>query len=424
MNRRLQLLSTIALGTIAIVALFAYLLWSGYREKMESAATTTRNYAAIIEARLDATFRRAEAHLQELAKGLPLEALDKQAVPRFAKALDAGLDARRLNFPELVGLRVFDTAGDLIYASESATTQRANAADRDYFREARDNPGANLVFSEVAISRITGRPALFVAKAVRDDKGAFRGLVSASVELEYFQKLFESLDIGKEGLITIFRSDTFTPVLRRPAIADGKNLPMRPSLPARQAVASGKKNGTFEVASPVDNVTRIYSIRILSGYPFYVGVGISTRDALAGWQTRSIAVSMAGLLLLGLLLAVLHRLWHLGLARDQLAAIVENSNYAILGRDLDGVIVSWNAGAEKMLGYSAAEAIGRTPDFCLPPGHPSRVRQNTERLLRGELVEHESERLTRDGRILNVFTSHSPIRDSTGNIIEIGRAHV
>ena len=196
MNRRLQLLSTIALGTIAIVALFAYLLWSGYREKMESAATTTRNYAAIIEARLDATFRRAEAHLQELAKGLPLEALDKQAVPRFAKALDAGLDARRLNFPELVGLRVFDTAGDLIYASESATTQRANAADRDYFREARDNPGANLVFSEVAISRITGRPALFVAKAVRDDKGAFRGLVSASVELEYFQKLFESLDIG------------------------------------------------------------------------------------------------------------------------------------------------------------------------------------------------------------------------------------
>lgn len=417
MKRSQQLLIAVTAGALAVVALFAYLIWSGYREAVEGAERTTRNYAAIVEAGLDATFRRASAHLRELAEGLPLEALDKHAMPRFAQMLDTGLDVRRLNFPELVGLRVFDAAGDLLYASESKTTPRVNIIDRDYFIAARDNPGADLVFSDVAVSLITGRPGLFMAKALRDRQGEFRGLVSASFDLDYFQKLFQSLDFGEHGLMTIFRSDTFMPVLRWPAITRGKSAPLPPGMPTREAIAKGKKKGTFELASPVDGVKRIYSIAALERYPFFVGAGISTRDALAGWLVRSLMVGLAGLLLLGLLLALLYRLWHTGAARDQLAAIVENSNYAIMSRNLDGIIVSWNAGAERMLGYSAAEAIGRPADFCLPPGRPSRARQNIERLLRGELVEHETDRLTRGGQIINVFTSHSAVRDGSGNIV-------
>ncbi len=103
--------------------------------------------------------------------------------------------------------------------------------------------------------------------------------------------------------------------------------------------------------------------------------------------------------------------------RAQLAAIVENSNDAIFNRSLDGTILSWNAGAERMLGYTAAEAIGRPIAFTLPPGRPPNLARNNEKVLSSEVVARESDRLTKDGRVIDVLTSHSPIRDHAGNII-------
>mgnify|MGYP003340326991 CR=1 FL=1 len=103
--------------------------------------------------------------------------------------------------------------------------------------------------------------------------------------------------------------------------------------------------------------------------------------------------------------------------RGQLAAIVEYSNDAIMSRSLDGIILTWNAGAERMLGYTAAEAIGKCSDILVPPHRiPNRV-EVTNALLSGSTVIRESDRLTKDGREIEVRSSHSPIRDSAGNVI-------
>ncbi|MBI5819414.1 MAG: PAS domain S-box protein, partial [Verrucomicrobia bacterium] len=105
-------------------------------------------------------------------------------------------------------------------------------------------------------------------------------------------------------------------------------------------------------------------------------------------------------------------------ARTQLAAIVEHSNDAIFSRTLDGTILSWNAGAEKMLGYTAAEAVGKLATFTLPPGRQPNMARNNEKVLRGEMIApHESNRMTKDGRVIDVLTSHSPIKDGAGNIV-------
>ncbi len=104
-------------------------------------------------------------------------------------------------------------------------------------------------------------------------------------------------------------------------------------------------------------------------------------------------------------------------ARTQLAAIVENSNDAIFTRTLDGIITSWNAGAEKMLGYTAAETIGKPIALTLPPDRPPNLARNNEALLRGQVIARESDRMTKDGRVISVMTSHSPIRDSAGTIV-------
>lgn len=102
----------------------------------------------------------------------------------------------------------------------------------------------------------------------------------------------------------------------------------------------------------------------------------------------------------------------------RLAAIVEHATIAIFTRTLDGTITSWNAGAERMLGYTAAEAIGRpVTTFARPPGPPFNLTRNTESLLRGEVVARESNRITKDGRVIDVLGSFSPLRDGAGNIV-------
>ena len=70
--------------------------------------------------------------------------------------------------------------------------------------------------------------------------------------------------------------------------------------------------------------------------------------------------------------------------RANLAAIVENSNDAIFSRSLDGTILTWNAGAERLLGYTAEEAVGKPATFNLPPGRQPNMARNSEKVLSGK----------------------------------------
>ena len=106
------------------------------------------------------------------------------------------------------------------------------------------------------------------------------------------------------------------------------------------------------------------------------------------------------------------------IAKAQLAAIVENASDAIFSRTLDGTILSWNAAAERMFGYSASEAIGQSATMMLPPRDSARLVQNTEKLVRGEQVApRETQRIAKDGRILDILTSLSPIKNSAGEVV-------
>ncbi len=102
--------------------------------------------------------------------------------------------------------------------------------------------------------------------------------------------------------------------------------------------------------------------------------------------------------------------------RARLAAIIEHSNDAIYSRTLDGTILSWNAGAEKMFGRTAVEVIGKHIASTVSPTRPPELLENNARLLRGEVIAHQSDRITRDGRVIDVWSSISPIRDGAGKI--------
>ena len=104
--------------------------------------------------------------------------------------------------------------------------------------------------------------------------------------------------------------------------------------------------------------------------------------------------------------------------RQVLAAIVESSDDAIIAKTLDGVITSWNRGAERIFGYTADEIIGRHISVLMPPEHSRGHHQILERIRHGERVDHfETKRCSKDGRIIDVSLTVSPIRDADGTII-------
>ena len=104
--------------------------------------------------------------------------------------------------------------------------------------------------------------------------------------------------------------------------------------------------------------------------------------------------------------------------REHLAAVVESSDDAILSKDLKGTITAWNRGAEKIFGYSAAEAMGQPMLMLFPPDRLSDEADILARVGRGESVEHfEAVRLRKDGKKIDVSVTISPIRDSSGAIV-------
>src|SRR5688572_17415627 len=104
--------------------------------------------------------------------------------------------------------------------------------------------------------------------------------------------------------------------------------------------------------------------------------------------------------------------------RARLAAIVDSSDDAIVSKTLDGIITSWNGAAERLFGYSAAEAIGRSIFLIIPDDRRAEESDVLARLRRGEKIDHfETVRQAKDGRRIPISLTVSPIRDPQGTIV-------
>jgi PAS domain S-box-containing protein len=105
-------------------------------------------------------------------------------------------------------------------------------------------------------------------------------------------------------------------------------------------------------------------------------------------------------------------------AKEQLAAIVDNSDDAIVARDLDGTILSWNAAAAQMYGYTVEEAVGRSIDIVIPEDARADELAIRRRIAEGERIQHrETTRRSRIGVEIDVSLSVSPVRDASGRIV-------
>ena len=106
----------------------------------------------------------------------------------------------------------------------------------------------------------------------------------------------------------------------------------------------------------------------------------------------------------------------------RLASIIESSHDAVISEGLDGLVTSWNPGAERLYGYSRAEMIGRNIDVLIPSRRRAAEQEIQDATARGEPMEqYQTERIRKDGTAVAVSITMSPIADSTGTIVGVSR---
>jgi len=109
-------------------------------------------------------------------------------------------------------------------------------------------------------------------------------------------------------------------------------------------------------------------------------------------------------------------------ARARLAAVVESSDDAIISKTLEGIITSWNLGAERIFGYTADEIVGQSVLKLIPPDRRHEEPVILDRIRNGQRVDHyETVRMRKDGSLIDISLTVSPIRDSTGSIVGVSK---
>jgi PAS domain S-box-containing protein len=178
-----------------------------------------------------------------------------------------------------------------------------------------------------------------------------------------------------------------------------------------------------EVESPVDKVLREGTVVGLANHTMLLrrdGTEVAIDDSGAPIKDGSGAV--AGVVL------VFHEITERRRAENALreseqrframAAIIESSDDAIIGKTLDGIVTSWNAGAERLYGYTSDEIVGRSLSIIFPEERKGELSEILGRIKRGEKVDQtETVRVTKDGRRVEVSISISPIKDAEGRVV-------
>jgi PAS domain S-box-containing protein len=275
--------------------------------------------------------------------------------------------ARVEELPQIRELVVLDTAGNWRVSSVSALPPAINNSDRAYFKFHRDHPDSGCLVSAPVVSHSTGKWTITVSRGLHDEHGAFAGVVLAAVNPEFFQRFYDTFNIGRHGTISLLHDDG-TLIVRRPfdEANVGRTLADTPLI-ANYLPAS--PSGTFQGASSViDGVARLYAYRRLASFPLVVVAALAQDDVLAGWRSDALLHLVAGgvlvavILLLGLRLASQIRAGArakeaLNQSEALYRLLAENSTDMIVRLSLDGVRRFVSPGSRTLLGYDPDELI-------------------------------------------------------------------
>jgi PAS domain S-box-containing protein len=261
-----------------IVGLVGYGLWVAHDRVLAGAVIETARLSRIFEQHAAQTAEVVDRTLRSAARTMRLRGGDTAP---FDSAVAAELGQLLSGAPQMIAISVLDRAGRVVQDSRSGAGAAALPLARaDIERQLADDSGDLHVSGLFAMDGCKDGAFAFSRRLMGAD-GNPGGVVVAYVDAAYFKKLYQQLDVGKQGLITLLRDDGAA-LVRQPGVPDAFRLAadaegLRPLL-------AGVADKPAAIALPSDGRSRIVSLRRVDGFPLAIAVGIAQSEALAAWR--------------------------------------------------------------------------------------------------------------------------------------------
>ncbi|GGH25768.1 hypothetical protein GCM10007036_33100 [Alsobacter metallidurans] len=195
-------------------------------------------------------------------------------------------------------LSIVSPDGVLVMSNMKPATERVDISDREHFKVHRERSEDRLYISKPLLGRASGRWSIQLTRAIKAPNGGFGGVIVASIDPDHFSRLYESVDLGRDGVVGLFGLDGIVRT-RRGQQPNSTGLSVV-GTPMFETIRNGAE-GSYRLTSPIDGIERIGAFRRVTGQDLVVAVGLSTQEAFAALQRRGVAIALMGLLGMGLI---------------------------------------------------------------------------------------------------------------------------
>ena len=266
---------------LSMTAIVIWEAWNSRQYHLHDKEVAMSNLAQTLASQAQASIKQADTLLFALVDRVENEGVGAQQLPRLQRLLSA----ERSELKQLHGLFVFDEAGRWIANSNGAEVPDANNSDREYFIFHRDHPDRGPHIGRSIKSRSSGEWIMTVSRRINHPDGRFAGVALATIYLSHFLELYDSIDMGRNGVINLIADDASI-VVRRPfnEAEIGTSVAKAPLF--TQLLPKGD-SGTATVKSYVDGVERVVGFRRVSGYPLIIFAALDKEEVLAGWRKET-----------------------------------------------------------------------------------------------------------------------------------------
>lgn len=371
-KRQVALLIVLGVAFVAsVIALSAWQLWRSRADALAEGLRDSRNMTAVLSAHTSRIVTSIELILAEISADPSLGIAGTEFHPAEAQAMLM----RYLGAAPMV--RSFFVLGSdgFMLAGSGSLMNRIDSSDREYFRLLQDLSRPRLYVGKPIESRVVGDWFVPMSLRLTDEQGRFAGVVVASVELEYFQSFFSTIDVGALGSIAILHEDGEL-LVRSPTVPDAVGKPYLGSVLFQKYLPQAP-SGSYEAPSAVDGTPRLFSYHAIAGTPLVVVVGLSRSTVLAAWRSNLatyLAAAAAFCLAISLLIGLLVRNQ---LRQEELAAeavksfrrfrgIFDGSADGLIAIDGDGRILAMNPAAARVFACDTASIAGSRIDELIP----------------------------------------------------------
>ena len=406
-NQTPYLLYFLALATLAGM-LLAFFLHLSYTQTEQAVESTSLNESLVLAMGVDASLRRIDAGTTLLTRRMSERLAGEQIGENNATVVNQHMAALAQNFKEILAYMVFDAEGRQIFSSDPRLAG-LNIDDRDYFQRIKAAPDNTLHFSETLQIKGLNKPGIVAHRAILTRDGRFAGLVVAPIDLSHFLNEFAQLDIGREGMVGIRRSDDSRLVARWPDVAHETNKKADKTPPYLRILA-GETQGVVRYVGKTDGVDRIFAFKKVSDFPFYLLVGRAVDEQFQAWRNTawvSTALTLAGLLLLGAFQLRLKLANQSLIEREAVfSAIVAQAGDAIELTDVETLhFVEFNDASCRLLGYSREEYARLTVFDIQAELGEDPLRSMMTQARPGEEIRFETRHRRKDGSLIDVRVS-------------------